>query len=57
MDGNFTAVHQKQENAHHNVKLSHSEFFMMEPNRYKSHLAMVNEVKEVIWDTCFCAQR
>jgi hypothetical protein len=57
MDGNFTAVHQKRENAHRDVKLSHGEFFMTEPNRYKSHLATVNEVKEVIWETCFCAPR
>jgi hypothetical protein len=47
MDGNFTAVHQKRENAQRDVKLSHGEFFMTEPTRYKSHLAVVKEVKEV----------
>jgi hypothetical protein len=47
MDGNFSAVHQKQDNVHHDVKLSHSEFFMTESNRYKSHLAVAKEVKEV----------
>ena len=47
MDGNFSAVHQKRENAHHDVKLSHGDFFMTESNRYKSHLAVAKEVKEV----------
>jgi hypothetical protein len=47
MDGNFTAVHQKCENAHRDIKLSHGEFFMTEVNRYKSHLAIAKEVKEV----------
>ena len=47
MDGNFSAVHQNRENAHRDIKLSHGEFFMTEPNRYKAHLAMVKEVKEV----------
>jgi len=47
MDGNFSAVHQRRENAHRDIKLSHGEFFMTEPNRYKSHLAVVQEIKEV----------
>jgi len=47
MDGNFSAVHQSRENAHRDIKLSHGEFFMTEPNRYKSHLAVVKEIKEV----------
>ena len=47
MDGNFSAIHQSRENAHRDIKLSHGEFFMTEPNRYKSHLAMVQEIKEV----------
>jgi hypothetical protein len=47
MDGNFTAVHQKRKNAYHDIKLSHGEFFMTEVNRYKSHLAVAKEVKEV----------
>ena len=47
MDGNFSAVHQNRDNAHRDVKLSHGEFFMTEPNRYKSHLAVTTKVKEV----------
>jgi hypothetical protein len=47
MDGNFTAVHQHRENAHRDIKLSHGEFFMTEPNRYKAHLAVAKEVREV----------
>lgn len=50
MDGNFSAVHQNRENAHRDIKLTHGEFFMTEPNRYKSHLAVAKEVKEV---SCF----
>ena len=44
MDGNFSAVHQNRENAHWDIKLSHGEFFMTEPNRYKAHLTVVKEV-------------
>jgi hypothetical protein len=47
VDGNFSAIHQNQETAHRNIKLSHGEFFMTEPNRYKLHLAVALEVKEV----------
>ncbi|KAF8229600.1 hypothetical protein L208DRAFT_1150757, partial [Tricholoma matsutake] len=46
MDGNFTAVQQKHKNAHRDIKLSHGDFFMTKPNRYKSHLAVAKEVKE-----------
>ena len=52
MDGNFTAVHQYRENAHLDIKLSHGEFFMTETNRYKAHLAIAKEVKEV-WFVCY----
>jgi hypothetical protein len=45
MDGNFTAVHQRRENTHCDIKLSHGEFFMTKLNHYKSHLAVANEVK------------
>ena len=47
MDGNFSTVHQNRDNVHWDIKLSHSEFFMTEPNWYKAHLAVVKEVKEV----------
>ncbi|KAF8231927.1 hypothetical protein L208DRAFT_1141698, partial [Tricholoma matsutake] len=50
MDGNFTTVHQKHKNAHHDIKLSHGDFFMTELNHYKSHLAIAKEVKEKL--TC-----
>ncbi|KAF8220464.1 hypothetical protein L208DRAFT_1199772, partial [Tricholoma matsutake] len=43
MDGNFTAVHQKCKNAHHDIKLSHGDFFMTKLNHYKSHLAIAKE--------------
>lgn len=51
MDGNFSAVHQNRENAQRDIKLTHGEFFMTEPNRYKSHLAVAREAKEVSWST------
>jgi hypothetical protein len=47
MDGNFGAVHQKQEIAHHHIKLSDGDFFMTEPNHYKAHLAVATEMREV----------
>jgi hypothetical protein len=47
MDGNFSAVHQHRENPHHNVRLTHGEFFMTEPSNYKAHIAIAQEVKEV----------
>ena len=53
MDGNFSAVHQHQENTHQDVKLTHSKFFMTEPTNYKVHLTLAKEVKEVHNIICF----
>ena len=49
MDGNFTAVHQHQDSAHTDIKLSHGEFYMTEPHQYKAHLTIAKEIKEVCY--------
>ena len=44
MDGNFIAVHQHQDSAHTDIKLTHGEFYMTEPHWYKAHLAIAKEI-------------
>lgn len=47
VDGNFTAIHQHQPNAIDDVHLTAGEFFMVESNRYKAHLTVAQESKQV----------
>lgn len=47
MDGNFTAVHQKQKRPEDDVWLTDGDGFMVQQARYKAHLAVSKEVKEV----------
>jgi hypothetical protein len=47
MDGNFSAVHQKRNNAKPEKCLSDGELYMVNETRYKAHLACSVEGKEV----------
>lgn len=47
VDGNFTAIHQDQPNAIDDVHLTAGEFFMVESNRYKAHLSVAQDSKQV----------
>jgi len=49
MDSNFTAIHQYQDSAHTDIKLTHGEFYMTEPHWYKAHLTIAKEIKEVCY--------
>ncbi|KAF8230363.1 hypothetical protein L208DRAFT_1282338 [Tricholoma matsutake] len=40
MDGNFSTIHQNRENAQCDIKLTHSEFFMTEPNCWSTFIIL-----------------
>lgn len=46
-DGNFSAVHQDQPNAGTDAALTNGELFMTESTRYKAHLAIAKDTKQV----------
>jgi len=49
MDGNFTAVTNIGISAHTISSSVMVEFYMTEPHRYKAHLAIAQEIKEVCY--------
>lgn len=47
MDGNFTAVHQRQKRPEDDVDLADGHGFLVKNEPYKEHLKVAKEYKEV----------
>lgn len=49
-DGNFSAIHMYQPNAVDDVHLTAGEFFLVGEKKYKEHLAIAEDSKQVFAD-------
>jgi hypothetical protein len=49
MDGNFTAVHQKRQNAAPESRLTNGDLYMVDETPYNVHLRTAKESVEVTW--------